>query len=155
MYKYLIFSISIAVISWMVGMIMNAFVRKTEFYNKNLSNLNFIKSKTLNKIIGLSVFKWIVKNTFFKFLNQKLKLKTKIKSADLDKLRAEMTISEIDHLIGFCFVTFFAVDKFLNSNSLFALTIMIVNIVMNLYPSLLQQENKRRIDQILQNFNKL
>ena len=80
MFKYLIFSISITVTSWTVGMIINAVVRKTEVYNKNLSNLNFIKSENLNKFIGLGIFKWIVKNTFFKFFNQKLKLKKKIEN---------------------------------------------------------------------------
>lgn len=149
MYKYLSFSISIAVISWIVGMLINAIFRKTEFYTNELSSLNFLKSEKLNKIIGIDIFKWVVKNTFFKFFNQKLKLKKKIEKIDLNKLRNEMTISELDHLIGFVFVTIFAIVKFYNHNFLFGLTIMIVNLLLNLYPSLLQQENKRRIDKLL------
>ena len=148
-YKYLSFSISIAFISWIVGMIINAILRKTEFYNKKLSNLNFIKSQNLNRIIGIGIFKWVVKNTFFKYFNQKLKLKRKIEKTDLNKLRNEMTKSEIEHLIGFVFVTIFAFVKFFSANFLFGFIIMIVNILMNLYPSLLQQENKRRIDKLI------
>lgn len=98
MIKYLTYSISIAFISWIVGMIINFFLIKTDFYNKNLSNLNFIKSEVLNKRIGIGIFKWIVKNTFFKYFNQKLKLQKKIEIAELDNLRKEMTISEISHL---------------------------------------------------------
>ncbi|MFC3562524.1 glycosyl-4,4'-diaponeurosporenoate acyltransferase CrtO family protein [Pedobacter jamesrossensis] len=149
MSTYLTFSISISVISWIVGMAVNAILRKTEFYEKKLSNLNFVENKKLNKIIGIGIFKWIVKNTFFKFFNQKLKLKKKIKENDLNKLRSEMTISEIDHLIGFVFVSIFALAKFYNFNFLFGFTIMIVNVLMNLYPSLLQQENKRRINKLI------
>ncbi|WP_291865132.1 hypothetical protein [Maribacter sp.] len=119
---------------------------KTEYYKK-LSNLNFIESKTLNKNIGLKYFKWIVSNTFFKFFNQKIKLKNK--KTKLTEIRREMTIAEISHLIGFIFVTFIAVYKSLSHHYLFGLTIMIVNILMNLYPSLLQQENKRRIDPLI------
>lgn len=152
-YVYLKFSISIAFISWIVGMVVNAFLRKTEFYDNKLSNLNFIKNEKLNKIIGIGIFKWIVKNTFFKFFNQKLKIKRKIEKSDIIKLRDEMTISEIDHLIGFVFVTIFALVKFYNLNFSFGMTIMIVNILMNLYPSLLQQENKRRIDKLIKNYN--
>jgi len=148
-YKYLAFSASITVISWMVGIVINAIFRKTNFYKNNLSDLNFLKSENLNKIIGIDIFKWIVKNTFFKFFNQKLKLKKKIEKNDLNKLRDEMTISEIDHLIGFAFVTIFAFEKFVNLNFLFGLIMMIVNVLMNLYPSLLQQENKRRIDKLI------
>lgn len=151
-YKYLSFSISIAVISWMVGIVINAFLRKTEFYKNNLSNLNFLKSERLNKIIGMGIFKWIVKNTFFKFFKQNLKVKNKIEKPVLIKLRDEMTISEIDHLIGFAFVTLFALEKLFGLNLLFGLTIMMVNILMNLYPSLLQQKNKRRIDLLINKY---
>ena len=148
-FKYLSFSISIAVISWIVGMTINAILRKTEFYKNKLSSLNFLKSEKLNKIIGIGLFKWIVKNTFFKFFNQKLKLKKKIEKTDLSKLRKEMTISEIDHLVGFAFVTIFALVKFYNLKFLFGSTIMTFNVLLNLYPSLLQQENKRRIDKLI------
>jgi len=146
MIKYLTFGVSISFISWIVGMIFNSILVKTEYYKK-LSNLNFIESKTLNKNIGIEYFKWIVKNTFFKFFNQKIKLKNK--KTELTEIRTEMTIAEISHLIGFIFVTFIAIYKSISHDYLFGLTIMIVNILMNLYPSLLQQENKRRIDKLI------
>jgi len=151
-FKYLSFSISIAFISWIVGMLINAFIRKTDFYHKHLNHLNFIKSEKLNKIIGLSIFKWMVKNTFFKFFNQKLKLKNKIKKADLVKLRTEMTTSEIDHLVAFMFVTCFAIVAFYNFKFKSGGIMMLINVFMNLYPSLLQQENKRRIDKFMHKF---
>lgn len=146
MIKYLTFGISISVISWMVGMILNSILLKTKYFKK-LSNLNFVTNKSLNKYIGIDQFKWIVKNTFFKFFNQKLKLKDK--KVDLIEIRKEMTIAEISHLLGFIFVIFFALYKSYTHNVLFGLIIMIVNIFMNLYPSLLQQENKRRIDKLI------
>jgi hypothetical protein len=76
MVKYIIFGISVSIISWMVGMILNGIIAKTEYYKK-LSNLNFIESKTLNKRIGIEYFKWIVKNTFFRFFNQQIKVQIK------------------------------------------------------------------------------
>ena len=148
--KYLMsgftFGLSISFISWIVGMILNSILVKTEFYKK-LSNFNFIPSKTLNKFIGIDYFKWIVKNTFFKFFNQKIKLKNN--KADLTEIRNEMTIAEISHLIGFIFVTVFAIYNSFIVNIVFGLTMMIPNILINLYPSLLQQENKRRIDKLI------
>ena len=146
--KYLLLSFSFAFISWIVGMVLNGFLAKEESY-KRLTNLNFITNYTTNKRIGLGVFKWIVKNTFFKYFNPKLKLKNKINRADLLELRNEMTFSEISHLIGFGFVGVIALFKFMNGSYIFGITLLIVNILLNLYPSLLQQENKRRIDQIL------
>ena len=140
------FGISVSFISWIVGMVFNGILMKTEYYDK-VSNLNFIKNKQLNKRIGIKYFKWIVKNTFFKFFNQKIKLENK--SADLTEIRREMTLSEISHLIGFVFVVIVAIYKTISTGILFGLTMMVPNILMNLYPSLLQQENKRRIDKIL------
>ena len=64
------FGISMSFISWIVGMIINALLSKTEYYQK-ISNLNFIKSKNLNKNIGIKNFKWVVKNTFSNFLIRK------------------------------------------------------------------------------------
>lgn len=149
---YISFSISITFISWIVGMIGNGVLIKMEYY-KNLSNLNFIKNETINKRIGLGAFKWFVKNTFLKFFNPKLKLKNRIEMTDINELRKEMTNAEISHLIGFGFVFIFTLVKLINGDFLFALIFMIVNILMNLYPSLLQQENKRRIDRLIKNFS--
>ena len=146
MIKYLTFGISISFISWIVGMILNSILLKTEYYKK-LSNLNFVTNKNFNKYIGIEQFKWIVKNTFFKFFNGKITLKGK--NVELSEIRKEMTIAEISHLIGFIFVTVIALHKSITHNYLFGLIIMIANILMNLYPSLLQQENKRRIDKLI------
>ncbi|TDT46456.1 hypothetical protein CLV90_0506 [Maribacter spongiicola] len=140
------FGISMSFISWIVGMVLNGLLMKTEYYEK-VSNLNFIKNKGLNKKIGIKNFKWVVKNTFFKFFNQKIKLEHK--NADLTEIRSEMTLSEISHLIGFLFVSIVASYKSITTGILFGLAMMIPNILMNLYPSLLQQENKRRINKIL------
>ena len=144
---YIEFSISITFISWFVGMIFGAILKKTKLIN-DLSFLNFIKSKDINKKIGIGIFKWIVTHTFLRFFNP-MKLKNKIEINDLYKLRNEMTFAEINHLIGFIFVIIFSIVKLINGEFLFALIFMIVNMLMNLYPSLLQQENKRRIDRLI------
>ncbi len=150
---YFSFSLSISFISWMVGIIFHSMLTKTEYYVK-LSNLNIIKSRSVNKMIGMGIFKWIVRNTFFKFFNPKLKLKYKVDISDLEALRMEMTSAEISHLIGFLFVVIFIVNKLVHFEFLFALILTIINILMNLYPSLLQQENKRRIDKTIKFFRK-
>lgn len=137
---------SLSVISWLVGIIVNTILLKTPYYKK-LSNFNFIPSKKVNDRIGIKYIKWIVKNTPFKFFNQKIKVKDK--KTDLNEIRHEMTVAELGHLIGFIFVAIFAIYKSFSVNILFGASIMIANFLMNLYPSLLQQENKRRIDKLI------
>lgn len=147
--KDLTFGIAISFISWTIGIIFDALINKSQFYKERLSNFNFLTSASLNKAIGLDLFKWVVKNTFFKFLNQKLKLKNKIEVGDLHRLRHQMTIAEIGHLFAFVFASGFAVWKFAQFKPLAGLMIILVNVILNMYPSLLQQENKRRIDALL------
>ena len=61
-----------------------------------------------------------------------------------------MTKAEIGLLIGFVFVIPFALYHSFNKGVLFGLAMLLANAFMNLYPSLLQQLNKRRIDRILE-----
>jgi endonuclease III-like uncharacterized protein len=133
-------------------MIITALIRKTSFYNQKLSNLNFIKSELTNKCIGVGAVKWIVKHTFFKFFNQTIKFHRNMKTSDIKNIRNEMTKAEIDHLFAFIFVSISIVVQFYNQKYALVLTLLIVNIVMNLYPALLQQQNKRRIDKLISRF---
>lgn len=148
MIKYIMFGIAVSFISWIVGMFFNAVLTKTKYYEK-LSNLNIITSKSLNRNIGVGVIKWYILHTPFKYFNQKLKVKGKAGVSQLNELRKEMTYAEIGHLIGFIFVSVFVVVNLFRANYLGALIVMVINILMNLYPSLLQQENKRRIDRLI------
>jgi len=152
--QYIIFSVSIVFISFIVGMIMTALIRNTNFYKTSLYSLNFIKSDLTNQIIGVGIVKWIVKNTLFKYLNPKLKFDRKMSNSDIKIIRAEMTKSEIDHLFAFLFVSIFMFVAIYNQKFLSAFIILVINILMNLHPSLLQQQNKRRIDKLLSKFER-
>lgn len=150
--QYISFSVSIVFISFIVGMIMTALIRNTNLYKTRLSNLNFIKSEWTNQIIGVGIVKWIVKNTFFKYLNQKLRFDRKTSISEIKNIRNDMTIAEINHLFAFLFVSIFVFVSIFNQKFLLALLILFTNIFMNLHPSLLQQQNKRRIDKLLSKF---
>ena len=148
----LVLGISMSFISWIVGMILNFLLSKTNYY-QNISSLNFVRGKALNKNIGMRNFKWVVTNTFFKFFNQKIKFENK--RTDLTEMRNEMTLSEISHLIGFVFVVVAAIYFSFIKSPIVGILMMVPNIFMNLYPSLLQQENKRRIDKVILRQSKL
>jgi hypothetical protein len=150
MIRYLTFSFAIAVISWVVGMIISALFSRTEFYQKRLCHLDFIKDEKVNQLLGLEPFKWVIIHSLFKFLNTKLSIKKRILASELVRYRSEMTTAELNHLFAFVFMGIFILIKIFNGLYLFAMVMTIINILMNLYPSLLQQQNKRRIDRYLQ-----
>ena len=149
MMYYLSFSLSIACISWLVGIIVNSVVSKAPFYKARLYHLNFISNEKVNRLLGLGVFKWLILHSFFKYLNPKLSIHKRISVSELGDYRLEMTKAELNHLFAFAFMAIFIGIKIFQQHYLFAVTMLLVNILMNLFPSLLQQQNKRRIDQYL------
>lgn len=140
------FGLSLSIASWMVGIIGGTVLRKTSYFER-LSHLNFIPSEAVNKALGIEQFKWIVKHSFFRFLNQSIRVDGK--QTDLASIRHEMTLAEINHLIGFLLVAAVALYQSFSVGPIFGLSMMIPNALLNGYPSLLQQENKRRIDRVL------
>lgn len=148
--RYLPFALSLGFLSWMLGLIVTGMIRNTIFYQRHLAHLNFIRSERLNRLLGIGVVRWAVKNTPLRIFNPKLAIKGLPDREGLALLRAEMTAAEVGHLVGFVAILPFAVWKFLQSGPAFGLTTLLVNILMNLYPSLLQQWNKRRLDRMLE-----
>jgi len=60
-----------------------------------------------------------------------------------------MVYAEIGHIIGFIFILIIIGLQIGHKAYTFALILFIFNVIFNLYPSLLQQKNKKRIDNIL------
>ncbi len=143
----IIFAVSICFISWLVAIFVNNLMIRVSWYH-NLANLNFIKSESLNHYLGVHAVKWLIKNSFFRYFNPALKVPNR--HVDLIALRYQMTLAEISHLIGFVFVFPFSLYIGLSQNLWSGLIIMFFNILMNLHPSLIQQENKRRLDRLIQ-----
>ena len=145
MFQYLASSLAIVFMSWIVGIIAHALLRKTSIYCV-MSRLQYAPSPRLYKLLGLPYFKWLVIHTPVKLFNQNLKISSR---KDLQRIYSLMTSAELSHLLGFIFVVFMAIYKGITLNFRYGLVLMILNILLNLYPALLQQYNKQRIIKIL------
>ncbi|KOS06109.1 hypothetical protein AM493_08710 [Flavobacterium akiainvivens] len=142
-------SISIVFTFAIVGMIVNKAIINKPFYAR-LTHLNFIKNEKLNKILGVTVLRYIILHSFWKFLNPALKLDKAKGREKLLWLRAEMTNAEISHLIGFALGLMVISASFLaNYLTGIIVPLFIANTLFHLYPALLQQYNKRRVDLLL------
>ncbi|MCB0382481.1 MAG: hypothetical protein KDD05_04065 [Psychroserpens sp.] len=145
---YILNSIAFVFGSWTIGLIINIAIKDLPFYSK-LSHFNCIKNESTYQAMGMNAFKWALKNSFFKYFNQKLKFDNKPSIAQLQEVRKEMTYSEIGHFIAFFLIVVVVIIKLLDQQLIYAIILFIVNVIFNLYPSLLQQQNKKRIDRIL------
>lgn len=148
--RYLPFALSLGFLSWMLGLIVTGLIRNTTFYRRHLTQLNFIRSERLNRLLGIGVVRWAVKNTPLRIFNPKLAIKGRPDREGLVLLRAEMTAAEVGHLVGFVAILPFVAVKFMRDEPAFGLTIFLADVLMNLSPALLQQWNKRRLDRVLE-----
>lgn len=147
MVQYFFYAISVNFLSWAIGELLNQKIKEKQWYC-NFSKLNFIKSEKLRKLVGLRLFQSALTNTILKRFNRKLQLNQRKTLTDLKKLRVEMTNAEISHFMAFLITLISSIIVFY-FNMIFGLLIFSLNIPMNLYPSLLQQQNNERIDEIL------
>ncbi len=151
---YIFASISIVFTSAVIGLLIDTVIRKKQWYTI-FENINFISNGFINKVIGVNAFKYILVNSFWAKANPNLLIKEKPGYDSLVRLRKDMTNAEISHLIGFIFVmiliTISIKTKF-HEGIIFPL--FIANIIFHIYPVLVQQYNKRRIDKLLRKYYK-
>lgn len=146
---YISASIAVVFSAAIVGMIVNKAIVNKPFY-AGLRHLNFIKSEKLNKILGVTLLRYIILHSFWKFLNPGLKLDKAKGREKLLWLRAEMTNAEISHLIGFVLgLMVMLASCITHYKTGIILPLFIANVLFHLYPALLQQYNKRRVDLLL------
>ncbi|WP_417363370.1 hypothetical protein [Galbibacter sp.] len=90
-------------------------------------------------------------NTFIKQFNPRpnLKLERRIQVSDFQNLSSEMISAEISHLIAYVLICFVVLVLGLGYSHGFGITIMLVNVFINLYLSFLQQQNIRQKDRFL------
>ncbi|KGO87859.1 hypothetical protein Q765_05080 [Flavobacterium rivuli WB 3.3-2 = DSM 21788] len=149
MLKTYIFAISFTFSLSIIGLLVNHAIKSRPFYSK-ISNLNFIKSEAANRYLGVVLFKKVLVISFWKHLNPTLKIAGRPDKAKLNALRNEMTTAEVGHLVALM-CTFIAVivmhQKHYYEDAI--IPVLVCNIVFHVYPPLVQQYNKRRLDKII------
>lgn len=137
--------------SWGMGAMLTPLVGHksgVRFFSKPI-----IKNEHWNTYLGVNLFQQLVTKTIYGKLNQTIKI-TNGSYKDLSIAKNEMIKSELGHFIGFISSQLvFLVIYLFNSDGLYFLSGTLFNIILNVYPVLLQQKNKIRISSILKNYS--
>jgi hypothetical protein len=152
--QYLLYSITLSFVSWTVGALVAERFHTRSWVQQWLKRLNLLPSEKVNRLLGVGTFRWVVVHTFFSVFNPKLNLKAGKTRDDLVRLREEMTKAELGHWIGFLFMLLVSLVLVCLHHTAFAGIVCLVNGILNLYPALLQQYNKRRLDPILERYSR-
>jgi hypothetical protein len=132
-----------------IGLLITNMINKKGGLFSRIKNYIPIKNLKFYHFLGVNIFAWLVKKTFFKKLNQKIQIVGKLNTDAIETLKVEMTISELCHLIGLFIIIAFQIIILVYhgmNHSFFFLGAM--NIIFNLYPVLLQERNKARINRL-------
>ena len=141
-------------ISWMVGHASTLLLGRMISIDAIL-NLNCIRNERLNKLIGVGVCKRALVSSFIKHFNRRLRLSGAKPSVNqLTELRESMTYAETVHLIGFAYVIGRVLLSIINEeNQSMIVPLFAMNVLVNLYPALVQQINKRRVDRLIKSLS--
>lgn len=149
MILYSIFTaISVAFGFSVIGLLINNGIKHKPFYT-TLTRFNFVESEKANRFMGVFALRYIILNSFWGKFNPALKVREKNRETLL-LLRNEMTYAEISHLICFILLLILLPVLYITKYRIDAIIpLFICNIIFHLYPPLLQQYNKRRLDKVI------
>ena len=142
-----IIGFTIISVSWIIGFIVFAIIKKNNKQNI-ITRIILFKNQKWYKYIGINIFRNIIIKTPLNLFNQ-IKI-SKYSKIELERVKGEIEKSEISHLVGFVFSQLIACCFFVCFNKFYMfLSLTVLNIFMNLYPVLLQQMNRQKITTLL------
>ena len=140
-------------ISMIIGIFTVNAIKNTKLYH--LINENTIsENESFYKFLGTGIIKKLFINTPLKNFNTQIVInKSKLNITALNDLKMKMTDAEIGHIVAF--VVIIATSGFLyilNQNGFVIVVLNGLNITFNLYPILIQQQNKLKIDKMIKSY---
>ena len=135
-------------LSFIVGMLVNALLRPLNIYER-LSNRYLFSDSQSYESFGILWYRKILLATPFRSFNTNIRFSTNRSIETLDSIRIHMANAEVSHWAGFAAMLALMVAAWWYRGLTIALTYLILNILGNLYPCLLQQYNKRRLTRVI------
>ncbi|MAG93848.1 MAG: hypothetical protein CMJ48_08885 [Planctomycetaceae bacterium] len=146
----IVYTLKVIFVSWMIGHAPALVLQRVLPINTRWQ-VNLVANAKLNTLLGVGVCKRVLARSFIQYFNRRLRIPCRRPElSELVKVRDAMTYAEIVHVVGFAYVVGIAVMNVINEEHQGMTTpICAVNVVANLYPALVQQMNKRRIDRAI------
>ncbi len=135
-------------LSFLVGMLGNAMLRRLEIYER-LSNMSLFSDPRSFENMGILWFRKFLLATPLCFFNTNIRFSSNRSTEALDSIRKHMANAEVSHWVGFAAMMGMTVVAWWYRGSTVGLAYVFFNTIGNLYPCLLQQYNKGRLEQLI------
>lgn len=135
-------------LSFLVGMVGNAMLRRLEIYER-LSNLSLFSDPKSFENIGILWFRKFLLATPLRFFNTNIRFSSNRSTEALDSIRKHMADAEVSHWVGFFAMLLVMVAAWWYRGFTVGLAYLVFNVLGNLYPCLLQQYNRSRLTRVI------
>ena len=135
-------------LSFLVGMVGNMMLRRLEIYER-LCNLSLFSDPRSFEKIGVLWFRKFLLATPLRLFNTNIRFSLNRSTEALDSIRKHMANAEVSHWVGFFAMLLIMVAAWWYRGFAVGLAYLVLNVLGNLYPCLLQQYNKSRLIRII------
>lgn len=140
--------IAVMFLSFIIGVIADLLLRRMPLYAWISTRYLFADSKTYENV-GVERFQKILLATPLRMFNSNIKLPKKRDLQLLKDIRKHIATAEVSHWVGFAVMMVLTVYAWSTYGSKVGIAFVVFNTVGNLYPCLLQQYNKKRLNQLI------
>lgn len=140
--------IAVMFLSFIIGVIADLVLRRMPFYGLISARYLFADSKTYENV-GVERFQKFLLATPLRMFNTNIKLPKKRDLQLLKDIRKHIATAEVSHWVGFAVMGVSTVYAWTIYGPKVGIAFVFFNTVGNLYPCLLQQYNKKRLNQLI------
>lgn len=140
--------VAVMFLSFILGMIGNAILRRVAIYRKFSDLYLFSGSKTYERL-GVLWYRRVLLATPLRFFNQDIRFSANRSLETLESVRVHMVNAEVSHWVAFAIMLGFSVTAWWYYGFKMALAFLVFNMLGNVYPCLLQQYNRRRLSRLI------
>ena len=135
-------------LSFVIGLAGDAALQRTSVYNV-LSHWFLFEHPQTYESVGVLWYRWFLAVTPFGSFNRDLYFTKRRDVHTLSAVRQKMCSAEISHWVGFLCLLALTFVAWWYRGIFIAFCYVFFNLIGNLYPCLLQQYNKRRLDRVI------
>lgn len=153
MRQFLSNPIAMMFLSFLVGVIADSLLRRTAAYDWLSSRYLFANAKAYESL-GVLWFRRFLLATPLRLFNPNIRFTKKTDLESLKKVREHIASAEVGHWVGMVVMLGLMLVAWWLYGAKVGVGYLVLNILGNLYPCLLQQYNKRRLEPVIAAFEK-
>lgn len=141
-------AVAVMFLSFIIGVLVDLVLRRMPFYEWISGRYVFADEKTYERL-GVAWFRKILLATPLRMFNTNIKIPKNRDLQLLKDIRKHIAAAEVSHWVGFAVMAVLTVFAWMSYGPKIGLSFVVLNVLGNLYPCLLQQYNKRRLYQLI------